>query len=62
MLKILFFVLVIFLIYKLFFAKKSPKSEEDVFVECQGCGGYFESRDIKKVRGKSLCKECLKEL
>ncbi len=66
MIKVLIFVVVIYLVYKFFFNKKRDKTKEndqieDVMMACPTCGTYISKDEAILSNGKYFCSEkCLK--
>jgi len=70
-LKIIFLLIVIYYLYKLFGGKiELPKKksqeekeiDENTLVECSKCGVYITYKEAKIVHKKIICSDCAKEL
>ena len=69
-LKIIFLLIVIYYLYKLFggkieLPKKSQEEkeiDENTLVECSKCGVYITYKEAKIVHKKIICSDCAKEL
>ncbi|MFV0481761.1 MAG: PP0621 family protein [Campylobacteraceae bacterium] len=66
--KFLVFCLLVYIVYILFFKKKSVKNKEkqdsdDVMVPCSVCGTYVSQSEALKKQNMLFCsKECIKKL